>query len=150
QLAARVFLVVDQSRPCPPCVGDAVANDGVKGGTCVGGTTPGGVCDAGGVTDRFEVSGQDDGKTSLDCLPTGSSGGEPMMDLNPIRTGMSTLTAGIDCLSPAFPPGACHCQGQVQANACVPDGVCGPTGVCEQNPPIGVCSGQKYRPCILD
>ena len=150
KLATRVFLVSDAEHPCPPCIGDAVANDGVKGGTCLGGLTPGAACDVGGVTGDFDAAGPDFGKTSLDCLPAGASVGEPDVDLNPLQTGTSTLTASIDCLSGAFPPGSCHCPGQVQPNACIPDGVCGASGVCEQGPIDGVCDRQPFRQCRFE
>jgi len=153
KLTSKVFLVTDQSKPCPPCVGDPTPNDGVKGGTCDGGTTPGAACDVGGISDLFQNAGgapPDAGRTSNDCQPTGSPVGQLAIDLNPLTTGTVSRTANVNCLSGAFPAGSCFCPSQVQPNSCVPDGVCPASGVCEQNPPIGVCSGQRYRPCILD
>lgn len=150
KIGTRFFLVVEAEHPCPPCVGDAVANDGVKGGTCLGGATPGAACDVGGVTDRFDGAGPDYGKTSLDCLPTGQSVGEPELDLDPIGTGTATLVADRDCLSGAFPAGSCHCPGQVQPNSCIPDGVCGASGFCEEGPLDGTCEHAPFRPCVPD
>jgi hypothetical protein len=152
KLISRVFLVLDQDKPCPPCVGDPTPNDGVKGGSCDGGKTPGAACDVGGISDLFQNAGgapPDAGMTSNDCQPSGSSVGELNIDLNPLTTGTATVDANVDCLSAAFPAGSCYCTGQVQPNACVPDGVCPASGVCEQNPPDGVCSGQTYRQCDL-
>ena len=152
KLISRVFLTIDQDKPCPPCVGDPTENDGVKGGTCDGGKTPGAACDVGGISDLFQNAGgapPDAGRTSNDCQPSGSSVGELNIDLNPLTTGTVTTDASVNCLSSAFPAGSCYCTGQVQANACVPDGVCPASGVCEQNPPDGVCSGQTYRQCDL-
>ena len=150
KLRSRVFLVQDAGRPCPPCVGDPTPNDGVKGGTCRGGATPGASCDVGGISDRFEDAAgadPDSGKTSLDCLPTGRSVGDLDVDLSPLGTGTISVTADVDCLSAAFPPGSCYCPGQVQPNACDPDGVCPASGVCELGPIDGVCEGQTFRRC---
>ncbi len=152
KLRSRVFLVLDQNKPCPPCVGDPTPNDGVKGGTCDGGKTNGAACDVGGISDLFQNAGgapPDAGSTSNDCQPTGSPVGILNIDLNPLTTGTVTVAASVNCLQSSFPPGSCYCPGQVQANACIPDGVCPASGVCEQNPPIGVCSGQTFRSCFL-
>jgi hypothetical protein len=151
KLLTRVFLVIDQDKPCPPCVGDPVPNDDVKGGTCDGGKTPGAPCDVGGISDLFQNAGgapPDAGMTSNDCLPTGSSVGELNIDLNPLTTGMATVDANVDCLG-AFPAGSCYCPKQVQPNSCLPDGVCSPNGFCANNAPNGVCSGQTFRSCDL-
>ncbi len=142
-LLSRVFLVVDPAMPCPPCVGDPVPNDGFPGGACEGGTTPGGACDAKGINPRF-------GTTSNDCLPTGSSVGELDIDLAPLTTGTTSLAAEVDCLSGDFPAGSCHCANQDQPNSCIPDGVCPPSGVCENGPLDGVCDLQPFRPCQPD
>lgn len=152
KLRSRVFLVLDADKPCPPCVGDPTPNDGVKGGTCDGGKTPGAACDVGGISDLFQDAGNaptDAGRTSNDCQPNGSPVGILSIDLNPLTTGTTTVTANQNCLSSAFPPGSCFCPGQVQANACTPDGVCPASGLCEQSPPIGRCSGQRFRGCDL-
>jgi hypothetical protein len=152
KLRSRVFLVLDQNKPCPPCVGDPTPNDGVKGGTCDGGKTPGAACDVGGISDLFQDAGgapPDAGRTSNDCQPTGSPVGILSIDLNPLTTGTVTVNADQNCLSGAFPAGSCYCPGQVQPNSCVPDGICPASGVCEKNPPIGVCSGQPFRQCFL-
>jgi hypothetical protein len=148
-LLARVFLVEEAGRPCPTCDGDPTPNDGVKGGTCDGGATPGAACDVGGITAPFETTGPENGHTSNDCLPTGSSVGELALDLNPITTGATALTASVACLSGAFPGTQCHCPNQVQPNACL-DGTCPASGVCEFGPIDGVCSGQPFRQCRAD
>lgn len=150
KLVASAYLVVDTDHPCPPCVGDAVANDGVKAGFCSGGTTPGAPCDVGGVTGRFDGAGPDYGKTSADCRPTGSSVSESELDLDPLGTGAATLTASVDCASAGFPPGSCHCPGQVQPNACLPDGVCGDSGFCEHGPLDGTCDRLPFAQCRID
>lgn len=150
KLLSLVYLTIDQDEPCPPCVGDPIANDGVKDGLCDGGATPGAACDVGGTSERFQDSGgapPDAGRTSNDCLPSGNSVGELAIDLNPLTTGAVSVRASVDCVSSFFADGSCFCPGQVQANACVPDGVCPASGVCEENPPDAVCSGQTYRQC---
>lgn len=146
---AKFFLVLDQDHPCPRCAGDVAANDGAKDGTCLDGATPGGACDAHGGTERYGSVGPDFGTTSRDCMPAGVSVGEPIVTLDPLTTGTTTVHASVDCLSPAFPPGSCFCPNQVQPNACIPDGVCGASGFCENNPPDGVCSEQPFRQCDL-
>lgn len=152
KLRSRVFLVLDADKPCPPCVGDATPNDGVKGGTCDGGKTPGAACDVGGISDLFQNSAgapPDAGRTSNDCQPNGSPVGILSIDLNPLTTGTVSVDASVNCLQGSAAPGSCYCPGQVQPNACTPDGVCPASGLCEQSPPIGQCSGQKFRGCDL-
>src|SRR6185436_13692795 len=119
-LLARTFLDPEVGSPCPTCVGDATPNDGVKGGTCDGGTTAGQPCDVGGVSDRFGAGGA----TSRDCLPTGDSVGELELDLNPITTGTTSVTATVDCRAQDFPDAKCYCPNQVAQNPCF-DGTCG-------------------------
>lgn len=152
KLTSRVFLVVNQDKPCPPCVGDPTPNDGVKGGTCDGGTTPGAACDVGGISDLFQNAGgapPDAGSTSNDCLPTGSPVGNLAIDLNPLTTGTVSADASVNCLNSSF-GATCYCPGQIQPNSCInPNGVCPASGFCENNPPIGVCSGQQFRQCFL-
>ncbi|MEB2285665.1 MAG: hypothetical protein OZ922_13385 [Myxococcales bacterium] len=152
KLTSRVYLVVDQDKPCPPCVGDPTPNDGIKGGTCDGGKTPNAPCDVGGISDLFENAGgapPNAGSTSNDCQPNGSPVGNLSIDLTPLTTGTVSVDAGVNCLNSTF-GATCYCPGQVQPNSCInPSGVCPASGLCENNPPIGVCSGQKFRQCFL-
>jgi hypothetical protein len=145
-LLVRTFLDPEVASPCPTCVGDLTPNDGVKSGTCNGGSTPGASCDVGGITDRFAATGVDAASTSNDCLPTGSSVGELAIDLSPLTTGTTSLTASFDCRSPDFPETKCHCANQVQPNSCF-DGICPASGVCESGPIDGICSNQRFRFC---
>lgn len=151
KLISRVFLTSEQTMPCPVCVGDATPNDGVKGGTCNGGKTPGAACDVGGISDLFQNAGgapPDAGSTSNDCLPSGSPVGNLNIDLTPLTTGTVSAQANVTCLNGTF-GATCYCPGQIQPNSCInPNGVCPASGFCENNPPIGVCSGQKYRQCF--
>jgi len=152
KLLSKVYLVVDQNKPCPPCVGDPTPNDGVKGGTCDGGKTPGAPCDVGGISDLFQNAGgapPDAGSTSNDCEPNGSPVGNLNIDLNPLTTGTVSVDANVACLNSTF-GATCFCPGQIQPNSCInPNGVCPASGLCENNPPIGVCSGQPFRQCFL-
>ena len=151
KLRSRFVLVPNAvDAPCPPCVGDPTPSDGSKGGTCRGGTTPGAACDAGGTSDLFQNAtgaASDSGTTSNDCLPTGDDVGALDLDVDPLTTKTVTVAANLDCQSGASPPGSCYCPGQVQPNACQPDGVCPASGVCELGPIDGVCEGQPFRPC---
>jgi hypothetical protein len=63
-LTSRVFNGATVSNPCPNCIGDAHANDGVKGGTCSFGQHTGAACDASGSSPNISF-----GTTSLDCPP---------------------------------------------------------------------------------
>jgi hypothetical protein len=156
KLLTKVFLVLDANKPCPPCVGDPVPNDGVKGGACDGGKTPDAPCDVGGISDLFQNAGgapPDAGKTSNDCLPSSKSVGELNIDLNPLTTGTASVDANVNCLGTS-PAGSCYCPDQVEANAClagsgIPAHVCSASGFCENNAPNGVCSGQTFIGCTL-
>jgi hypothetical protein len=133
-LRARVFLA-----PCPLCLGDAEPGDDARGGTCSGdAATPGVACDVDGVHPVL-------GETSHDCLPAGESVGEASVSVV-LTSGPLSATAGVDCASSLFPPGSCHCPGQVAPNACH-DGLCSPTGECEAGPFEAFCSGDPLRSC---
>jgi hypothetical protein len=62
-LTARVYLGLVIDSPCARCIGDAVINDGVLGGTCSGGLRDGLSCDGNGAV----ANRPDFGITSLDC-----------------------------------------------------------------------------------
>ncbi len=64
----KLHLGMEVPQPCPVCVGDTTANDGVRDGTCDAGQTPGAACDANGTDPTFPAPGG--GSTSLDCLPS--------------------------------------------------------------------------------
>ena len=85
--------------------------------------------------------------TSNDCLPAGNSIGDLDIDLSPLTTTAVAFEASVDCVSGAFPSGSCFCPGQMQPNACEPDGVCPASGVCEAGPIDSVCQGQPFRRC---
>ncbi len=107
-----------------------IPNDGIQGGTCLGGTEDGFACDVHSLDQTF-------GPTSLDCfLEPGTTTGAPL-DINiDLTTGVETLPFGTDCT----PPNAS------EACACA---VCsGNTGVaCNDNADCaaiaaGVCSAE--------
>jgi hypothetical protein len=140
KLTSRVFTAEDASIACPPCVGDPTPGDGAKDGTCSGGADPGAACDGGAI-------GSDFGTTSNDCVPSGGGIGDLALDLNPLATGTVTIDASVDCVSDAVGTGRCFCSGQVEPNACEPDGVCPASGVCELGPIDSVCDAQPFRSC---
>jgi len=89
---SKVYLGISQSQPCPTCVGDPIANDLVKGGTCDGGANNGGACDANGLNATF-------GDTSYDCQPSGGqnvSGAGLGLTLR-LTDGTTSLAMGTDC-----------------------------------------------------
>jgi hypothetical protein len=109
-LRALVNLGIDQSHPCPICVGDTVAQDGVKNGICKGGQKNGSSCDVQSFDLSFAPTNTDnptDG-VSLDCPPlTGAAiSGSGLVIRLPLTTGPTSLPAGDDCDSIAY---KCFC-----------------------------------------
>ncbi len=110
----RVFSQVTLASPCPQCIGDAVANDGIQGGTCSAGLHAGAPCDVSGASpDAFF------GTTSLDCPPspaalfvevpvdlssTTGTKSRTLSALNPLCRG-SGWNTGTECGG-----GPCRCQ----------------------------------------
>jgi hypothetical protein len=139
QLTSQVFLAAEIDKPCPKCLNDPTPNDGVAGGTCDGGATPGAVCDVGGISPTF-------GPTSDACRPSGSDVGQLSIDLMPITTGTISQTGSGDCFSSAFPD-TCFCPMQDRPNDCS-DRICPASGVCEGTVD-SFCSGQRYRVCDI-
>ena len=94
--------------PCPKCLGDGTANDGIKGGTCSGGQDNGAACDIMGTHPNAIF-----GNTSLDCRPM--IGGEvAFLDIdlsNTTGTRTRTLSAANpNCTAPGFTGQKCHCD----------------------------------------
>jgi hypothetical protein len=98
-----VFLGASALTPCPVCLGDPTANDGVRGGTCSGGPRNGLSCDAHGIGSLFGV-------TSLHCpaSPGANVTGAGLPRDVTLSTTPSTLTAADACDAPlgGF---LCHC-----------------------------------------
>lgn len=95
---------------CPTCVGDLFANDGVRGGLCLGGQSDGLACDANGSHSQLPAPGG--ASYSLDCMPSSSrniSGAGLPTDLHPLSTDVASLTASIPCTAPGFELFDCHC-----------------------------------------
>ena len=67
RLRSVVYLGEELTRPCPYCTGDPVANDGVRGGTCVLGTNNGQPCDTNAINTTFPAPDGDG--HSIDCFP---------------------------------------------------------------------------------
>ncbi len=107
-LVSRVFSGPTSEAPCPRCVGDAVTNDGTKGGTCDSGAHSGGMCDANGAT-----SNPFRGSTSLDCPPLGGGliATLPIDLSNTTGTKTRTLSAASpNCRAIGFTTNKCQCD----------------------------------------
>jgi hypothetical protein len=92
-----------QTSPCPRCVGDGTANDGIAGGTCNGGPRNGLVCDTQATDPTF-------GPVSLDCPPNGAasiSGAGHTLDID-LSTGPSVLSYAVAC-DPPLGASMCAC-----------------------------------------
>lgn len=104
----RVHLGITSVEPCPTCVGDAVANDGLRDGVCSGGPSDGLDCDANGTDASFPAPGG--GAHSYDCWPDFSYN----ITGNGIRSDHVRTTATSSLAAPALPCGfqsllECHC-----------------------------------------
>ncbi len=107
-LSSRVFNGPSVSEPCPRCVGDGMALDGVAGGTCSSGARSGLSCDASG-----SAANPVWGATSLDCPPIAVN------KIADLQLGLSTTTgvavrtlsaASPTCRAPGFGGQKCHCD----------------------------------------
>lgn len=143
-IVQRIYSPITNDTPCPTCVGDGAANDGIPGGTCAGGTHHGESCDANGsVPNR-----PDFGATSFDCpqiaaalLSSESTANDYVTDTvtktlsasNPICRGSvsSGIPAGSRCL--------CDTCNSIDAEPCSTNADCpDPAG------PIGpICGGRR-------
>jgi len=106
-LTSRVFSGATNPHPCPRCLGDAVANDGVRGGTCDIGTDAGQPCDINGLSPNENF-----GDTSLDCRPSTSVIAALPIDLtNTTGTATKTLTtANPFCRATGHTTSKCQCD----------------------------------------
>lgn len=162
KLASLVYLGISQFSPCPTCDGDVTAGDGVRDGTCNGGSQNGQTCDVNGIHHTF-------GSTSFDCPPStvsNISGSGLQISLN-LESGQQQLAATLPCDSPsgalcpcrvcsgnsqmgcssdaecaAASAGTCTAGGDVgiQPNSCS-DGLCSASGLCEAGPVDMFCDG---------
>jgi len=137
-LSTRVFIPGVVLQPCPVCVGDTTPNDGIKDGTCAGGSSnDGGPCDTQGFDETFASAANGEG-LSLDCSPSGVdniSGSGLGIDL-PLTTGSHSLGANNACDSPlGFLDCFCgQCSGNTDV-ACRDDNECITAG-------IGLCTAK--------
>jgi hypothetical protein len=157
-LSSRVFNAIETALPCPACVGDATVNDGMKGGTCSGGSKNGQMCDGNG---RSAVPSF--GTTSLDCPP---NPGAVITTLSIALDGSSgTETLTLTATSPpcsGFAGRKCFCAADGQTtrpNACIDatdmagDGtLCAmdspTTGHCTEGPTDRNCAIETFRGCL--
>jgi len=117
---SRVYNGIAVANPCPRCIGDGFANDGVRGGTCSGGTRNGLACDGEGESPEPSF-----GTSSLDCPPTpGGLLATIPIDLTNKNNG--TVTKTVDGTSPT-------CNGE-PGKRCL----------------CGACSGNSQIPCDHD
>lgn len=129
-LQSRVYSGPLAGEPCPRCVGDATANDGVKGGTCSAGQRAGQTCDASGASPNAEW-----GTTSLDCPPlAGGKIADLAIDLSN-TTGNKTRTLSAsspNCRAPGFTGQKCQCDtcNNAAATVCASNADCPGGGIC--------------------
>ena len=148
----------DLAQPCPRCNGDATLNDGVKGGTCNGGSKGGSQCDANGTSPVASF-----GSTSLDCPPTGAISALTIQLAGSSGTETRTLDASSpNCGDFGVTDKKCFCPGAgtqpTRPNACIddtstPEPACRPVsagsreGLCESTPIDRVCQKESFRGC---
>jgi hypothetical protein len=152
-LQTNIYLGGSLDNPCPRCIGDGTADDGVKGGTCNGGVHAGQACDAAvGVPER-----PDFGASSFDCPPTLSNFiGSLAQNTTPITVSTGTSTRTVSTANPTctgFPGSRCLCEtcNNAKAEPCGTNADCPMSG---GNP--GVCGGRRCiggtnagAPCTL-
>lgn len=126
-------------KPCPNCSGDTTRNDGVRGGTCMGGADNGQACDANSEDASYPVA-SGGGEFSFDCLPTaGVNVSGPGVNTDAVFvTGSSSLPSGLDCgVGEHCPCGACDHIPQTTA--------CGSNSDCASE--THICSGSRDFSC---
>lgn len=134
---SNVYPGVGTYQGCPRCVGDGVANDGIRNGTCDAGTRSGFPCDANATSGIPDL-----GSTSFDCPLSHNA----VIASLPVRaetsTGVLSRTLGPDaprCW--AFGGGVpCFCGqcNDAAGEACFTNADCPPSG---GNP--GICGGRR-------
>jgi len=114
--------------PCPTCDGDVVLNDGVRDGTCIGGSSDGLSCD--GQSDNLTFPYPGGGSASFDCFVDSPALFQGVFIDFALTTGASQLDAGVPC-----GPGEadlCHCGGcdLDETTSCTTNADCGALGPC--------------------
>jgi cysteine-rich repeat protein len=127
ELLSGVHNGLGATSPCPKCLGDPTARDGVAGGTCAGGPRDGQACDTAGLNVFF-------GPTSLDCPPAVAANiGNLKVGFDQATTGTATLATNRPCTATG---GNCFCSTCATIN----------TEPCNSNAdcPVGiVCGGRR-------
>jgi hypothetical protein len=138
-LISKAFYGNTADTPCPFCVGDGAANDGIAGGTCNGGTRNGSVCDANG-----SVPGRADfGSPSLDCPPNDGGGNALGTVLTTVQSGTTTVARTLSAANSfctGDPTKRCLCStcNNAAAGPCMTNIDCPISG---GNP--GICGGKR-------
>ncbi len=107
QLISRVYTGPNPN-PCPKCIGDGPANDGIRNGTCDAGPNAGLSCDVNGSSPNAFW-----GNTSLDCPPTSDAQVAALPINLSNSTGTETRTVSVDnpnCRAPGFTAKKCLCD----------------------------------------
>ncbi|MFN2427742.1 MAG: hypothetical protein ABR587_15000 [Candidatus Binatia bacterium] len=117
----RLHIGIQTLQPCPVCAGDATPNDGIKGGTCEDGQTPGAACDAHGTDPTYPVP--TGGSTSYDCMPSNASN----------ISGLGLKFAHVESTSAISLPSGIPCVGNISENC-----------------PCAMCSADPTLPCSSD
>ena len=138
-LTARVYNGLAIDNPCPRCSDAGGINDGVNGGTCIGGVRNGLSCDANG----FVPGRPDFGRTSLDC-PLADGGiiaTLPINLSNETNPVVKTLSAASPNCGPSAPGQKCLCQtcNNLAATPCFTNADCTAVGatICGGNRCVG-------------
>ncbi len=132
---SRVFLGGAVSEPCPHCSGDPVADDGIKGGNCIGGANDALACDAHAM--HYALPTPSGSGYSLDCFPQifNEVTGQGILTSPTLSTDADSLSAE---LSGAFTMNHCsECTNDstvgCASNADCTGGTCGEGGFATPN-----------------
>ncbi|TMA71597.1 MAG: hypothetical protein E6J72_21430, partial [Deltaproteobacteria bacterium] len=134
-LISRVYTGPNPN-PCPKCIGDGPANDGIRAGTCDTGPNMGLTCDVNGTSPNLFW-----GSTSLDCppIPGAQVASLPINLSNSTGTRTVTLTsASPNCRAPGFTTNKCFCDtcDNLAATPCMTNADCVAVGAT-------VCGGRR-------
>ena len=135
-LQSQVYGGIGAHQGCPRCVGDPVANDGIRFGSCDAGPRAGLDCDANAASGLADF-----GSTSFDCPPPGAPVGT--FRVGPLTASTGTLTRTLGPLSPRCPafgglPCFCGTCNNLDEQPCFTNTDCPLSG---GNP--GICGGRR-------
>jgi hypothetical protein len=134
------------AQPCPRCVGDPTANDGITGGTCSGGDRNGQPCDTNATSPITSF-----GSTSFDCPPSAATSiGSLVIPSVPLATSTAAQTRTLSAANPfcsagGFGSSRCQCD---TCNSTAPGGLpipCSTNADCpDPAGPVGpICGGRR-------